>query len=289
MRINSIIASLTVFLLVLVFGCDKKSSTPPEVQFPPEEVIIPYDSSYSVVGLKDIETTPFSGGSIVIDINKHGIIEREVTFSIHDLPKDAQASFSKVDGYPPFTTTLSLSANNTPLGSYPITIKTHSDNYPAKEYNVNLNIVLANQNNCHLFFHNSFQKYKHTTSSNNVNLTINSNFSTSYNGNGKQLFLSSLLLSHSYGPNYYSKSGYNNPGEVSNNHVRLYIDCSKNTITIPAQKLHGKGKITKVFDIQGSGSINISAKTYQFTYNTSFTDSGVVRKETYQVNGELGP
>lgn len=268
--------NVILILLVIATGlvaCEKKQSTPPpEIITPPPPPPPPPapDTSYAILGFKNLEINDIGSASMPLDVVSVTGDERTIKLSVSGLPENAKASFHPSGGLVPFSTTLNIYTDLSPVGVYVLTITATNDNGTTRAYKVKLHVTKTTD--CFKEFieivDTAAGKISVYTlaSSTLVHDTVKLRYDDPYQT--PQLFIDNLVLRFGSNGNYYFKN------------LPLYVDCANNklTLNINAGGIDVTGGV-KSFHLKGEGYYDEVNKTWQLTY---------VVRESYYDQTQLG-
>jgi len=122
---------LPVFALsIIFFSCNKEEKAP--------------GFQYSVSNIHDITVKKGESVSLHPEVKHIGGTQKEVSFSVKELPNPVLYHFTKPGGYPPFSTTITFTATThaTP-GTYPFKIVASVQKEEPKVFDIELKIEEA--------------------------------------------------------------------------------------------------------------------------------------------------
>ena len=284
---------IALLMLVAVASCQKKKSTE-VVHIVDSTYVIDTtsypDTSYYIAGLTAQTAASISKLKVDINVLQKNITDQKVTLSLGELPKNAKGYFTAASGYPGFNTNLVLDMRFTPVGVYPITVITTTEDKKSKKYTFDLNVNPVEKNNCLSIFYSGFTsedyKIKDAPPGNHNDLYPRAHWT------GSELFLNRVFLYYesSATDDFYMSSGSKDHPSSPTAHVRLDFNCENGDVTIAEQEIWGMNQSTykfAAFTISGSGHADLFAGTYTITYKTKFVDNGVEKTANITISGKF--
>lgn len=193
---------------------------------------------FSVDGVQDITVAANETASIELDVIYSSGTQEGVTLSIIGLPETVIAEFSKDNGLPDYTSTLTIEGNMATDGVYPLTLTATSKSGVVKTYNLQLTITPFID--CASELARTYQAVKDCGGVNDedIELTITQ----------KQNSTTGIIIS------------------FEKNEMPATVDCAEGKINIPEYtREEDLGGITTTTKVTGSGSFDANSVTITVT------------------------
>lgn len=285
--------ALSVVAIIASTSCKKKNSTEvvhiTDTTYTIDTTVYP-DTSYYIAGLFDQMSGTLSTLNVPISVSQNGITDSKVSLSVSGLPANSTADFDAKSGYPPYNTKLNIQLRLTPVGDYPITVTTTTEDNRSKNYSFNLKVNTVPKSNCEAMFSSIFTFDDVVIKDSATGVRKGSDPGFHYPGYG--LYINKLFLyaaTTDIGDYYISNDNPHTPNDNLDD-LQINFDCTDGTINIPVQEIaaeYVKNSTKTLFYIYGKGKVDFTKNTYSITYHTSFNDNGTLRMANITLTGKI--